>query len=201
MDKKTKKNFKKNIANFFDAAGYFSCTFQWLWVFLLYFTLIESFARFFIQDNPTKTVEPATANGVVNNGSLSVIIVVVITIIMGIITVYILLKMPSIIAKTGKTIVHQTADNIAPVVLQAQNKQDTKKNRTRLSARLVVVIKLLLVILPIVLAVFSIYLDQQIVDFYIVIIVSFWLASFSIMFFAVQYLTAKLFKLRENEIW
>ncbi len=202
MHDSSKTNIKLRIVNFFGSVGYFACVFQWLWAILLYFSLIEGFAESITPKHQAPKVQPVTQP--ISTGSpdaIQVLIILVITIIMAIITVYIIIKMPSIISRTSKKIVHNTADNIAPVVMQIQKKPIEKRSRLKMSSNIVIFIKVMLVFIPILLAIFSKLLDTQIMEFYIVMIITFWLASFAILFFMIQYLMAWAFKLKHHKLW
>ena len=116
-------------------------------------------------------------------------------------TVYIVYKTPITIAKTGEKIVHSTAENIAPIVLHARHKKDTKSNHKIISIRLVIFIKIILIIIPVILSFTSQYIDSKQIDIYIAVYVSLWLACFSILSFAAQYIFAKLLSVKKQDLY
>lgn len=200
MDVRTKTNLKKNIANFFGAVGYFSCSLQWLWTIVLYFSLIEAFALFISPNSNNHIIKYPI---IVDSGSntLQIIIVAAITIIMGVITVYILIKMPSVIAKTGKKIVHRTAENATPIVLRIQHKKDTKKGHRKLTLRLILIMKTLLILAPVMLSLASQFIEKQMITFSIAMYVSLGLACFSVIFFVFQYFVAAALSVKSSDLW
>lgn len=196
----TKINLKKNVANLLGAFGYLFCSLLWLWAILLYFSLIKAFALFI---SPSVENNVAKSSAVVDSGpnTLPIIVVAVITIIMAVLTIYIFIKIPSIIAKTSKKIVHKTAENITPTVLRIQNRKDTKKNHIKLTSHLILIIKIVLIITPIILSFLSRFMEKQIFDFYIVMYVSVWLAGISMIFFVIQYFLARLLLVKRQDLW
>ena len=196
---RTKTNFKKNVANFFGAFGYFFCSLQWFWVILLYSSFITGLALYMSQGAGNNVVEsPAVVE---QSSVLSMIILVVITIIMVALTMYILIKIPSTIVRTSKNIVHKTAEDATPLILRIQHKKDNKSNHLKLTPRLVLFMKIILLIAPVVLAFTSQFIDKQVIDFYIAMYASLWLACVSVIFFVFQYILASLFAIKRQDLW
>ena len=123
MDIKTKLKFKKKLANFFGGVGYFFCLLQWFWVVILYFSIIEKVALFFSTNNEKTVTKTIPAVEIGPNLSFT-IIAVTITVFMILLTLYVIYKIPSTIVKTGKKIVHGTAETVTPMVLRYQHKKD-----------------------------------------------------------------------------
>jgi len=195
-----KYNRKKNVSNFFGALGYFACLIQWFWVVILYSSLLKSAVLLVSPDADNVVTKPDV---VINSGvSLpSIIFAGVVTIFVIILTVYVLIKMPSAILKTSKKIVNEAAESVVPVVLKVQHKKDTKKNHIKLTTRIIVIIKAVLLVLPIILTLVSQLLKVQIFGFYIAILISIWLAAFTIVFFILQYVIAKAFAVKSKDLW
>ncbi len=116
-------------------------------------------------------------------------------------TVYVIVKIPSTIVKTGKKVVNETADNLTPLILKVQHKKDTKKRHQKLTARLILIIKILIIVIPVVLSLLSQFQDKPMVDFNVVVFISIWLAGFSIIAFFIQYLLAKIFAIKRQDLW
>jgi len=198
----SKTNIRLKIVNFFGSVGYLACVFQWLWAILLYFSLIEGYAKSITPASEVHNTSPVSSPiNISSPDILQVLVVLAITVVMVAITIYIIIKMPSIVSNTSRKIVHQAADNIAPVVMQAQKKPFSKRNQQKLSSKIIIFLKVLLVFAPVIASIFSKLLDKQIMEFYLVMIVTFWLASFSIVFFSAQYLFSWLFKVRNQDVW
>ena len=200
MDLQTKSNIKKNVANFFGGFGYFFCLLQWFWVVILYFSVIENVAQFFIKNNEN-TVTKATPTVEIGSNFPFTIIAVVITVSMVLLSVYIIYKIPSTIVKTGKKFVHGTAENVTPMVLRIQNKKDSKRNHIKLSVRMVIVIKIILIIAPFILSIMSQFIEKQSFIFVISMYISVWLAAFSAISFITQYAISSLLSVKRQDLW
>lgn len=168
---------------------------------MLYFSLFESLSLFFNANVDNPIIKSPTA--IVNTSSniLLTIIAVAIVVIMAALTIYIFIKLPSMLIKTSKRAVNETAKNITPIILRIQHKKDTPKNHKKLSSRLVIVIKLILIIAPVIFSFTSQLLDKQIIDFYIAMYVILWLAGVSLTLFVFQYVIAKLLLIKRQDLW
>ena len=129
------------------------------------------------------------------------IILVVVVVVMVAITIYALISIPRSIVRTSNKLVHRTAETIAPLVIKAQHKQDTKRIRITITSRLALGIKAFLIVIPIALTAASRLLEKQPIDYQIAMIVGCGLACFSIMFFAAQYLLAKILHVKISDLW
>ena len=200
MDIKTNTNFKIQFTNFFGGFGYFFCSLQWFWAVILYFSFLKEVGLTISTSSDSQIVKPAV---VVDSGPnvLAIIIMVVITIIMTALTIYIIIKIPSIIVKTSKKFVHQTAENVTPLVLQIQHKKDTNRIHIKLSAQLIIVMKVLLIIIPLIMSYLSQFIDNTFFDFNISMYVSLWLACFCLVFFVFQYALAGLLAIKRQDLW
>lgn len=201
MNAEAKPNFKKHIANFFGAIGYLVCSLQWLWMIMLYFSLIKALMLLISPSADSPVVKPSPATVDLSSNTPLMIVAAIIVIIMVVLTIYIIVKMPSIIAKTGKKIVHTTANSATPIVLHIQHKKDTTRNHKKLTLRLILAIKIILITVPIILAFTSQFIEKQMIDFSIAIYVSLFLACSSIISFAIQYFLARLLSVSRQDLW
>lgn len=200
MNIKIKYNFKRNVVNFFGAFGYIFCSLQWLWASALNFSLIMAFVSF-ISPNPSNHVVKSTESLSLVSNPLVIIISIAITIIMALITMYIIFKIPSTIVKTTKKALHNTAENVTPLVLRIQHKKDTKKNHISLTPRIILILKIILITAPLILSFTSKFAGKQMFDFYITMFISLWLACASIVFFAFQYILAVILSTKRHDLW
>jgi len=200
MAEEVKNNIKKGVVNLFGAIGYLVCSMQWLWAVALNFSLVKSLTLFVSPDANNIVVKPPVANADLGSNPLFMIVGIIFVIIMAAFTIFILVKMPSTIVKAGKKVVHGAAENVTPLVLRAQHKKDTKINHKKLSSSLVIILKIALVIIPLMLSYTSKFAESQIFDFDIAMIVAFWLVGFSGISFIAQYLLAKLFEVKKQDI-
>ncbi len=200
MDKRKKINLKKIAVNLFGAIGYFFCSLQWFWATALYLSVIQNFVVF-ISPEPSKKVNISSPAVYLNPNPLTTALSVIILIIVVMFTLYITLKLPSTLAKTSKNIVHETAEKIAPITLKLQHKKDTKKMRLQLTPRIILIMKILLILVPILLAFMSQFIQKQSIDFFIAMYVSLGLACLSLIFFAIQYSLARFLPVKYQELW
>lgn len=200
MEQINRRRAKKGVANFFGALGYFFSFLQWFWVVMLYFSVLQA-ATLFVSPNADKPVEPPALPNIAIPTSVEWIILGITVVVMVGVTIYALIKIPMSIVKTSNKVVHKTAQSMAPVVIKAQHKKETKKLRDMLSTRLVIILKLFVVLVPIGLAAASAWLDKHSVDYSIALIVSFGLASLSTIFFALQYAMAGALRVKLRDLW
>ena len=191
MSKKAGWNYKQAITRFFGTLGYFSCSMEWLWAVVLYFNYLQTI---FLATSPDEKLIPIIhiAPKPAQTGSLTIVPIVIIVIIMIIVAIYSFIKMPAAMAKTSHKVTQVTAENLAPVIIKAQHKKLTKKARFKMTARLISIIKTLLVLIPIILTIVSRYTAKPPIDSGIAFIIILTLASFSTLFFVIQYVLAKL---------
>jgi len=199
VDIKTKSKFKKNLANFFGGVGYFFCLLQWFWVVILYFSIIEKVALFFSTNNENTVTKTIPTVEIGPNLSFT-IIAVTITVFMILLTLYVIYKIPSTIIKTGKKIVHGTAETVTPMVLRYQHKKDSKRNHIKLSVRMIIVIKIILIILPFILSLMSQFIEKQSFSFAISMYISVWLAIFCAVSFIIQYVLSSLLSVNKQDL-
>ena len=193
--KQPKRNTKRSVTNAFGALGYFFGFLQVFWAVMLYFSVIQS-TTLFIAPDADQPVEHASSFALRTPGPVELIIMGIVVIIMIGVTIYALVKIPMSIAKAGNKLIHKTTDTVVPIVVRTQHQQDTKKTRARITWKIVLAIKLLLVIVPLAFTAASGLLEKQSIDYAIAMTLGVWLASFSITFFAVQYLLAWLLRIK-----
>ena len=199
MDTSKKPKFKLKFTNFFGGLGYLGCAAQWLWVVLLYFSYIQRFISLVTPVANVKIVEvvPVIAQPV---NPLMFVVGSIILITMIAITIFVIVKMPSTIAKTGQKIVHKSTESVIPIILNIQNKKETKRNKLKLSFGLILIFKTLLIIIPVIFTYTSQFIKDSTFDFYIAMYVSIFLLTISILLFGIQYLLAKLFLISRQDI-
>lgn len=198
MKQAEQSNIKRSIVNSIGSIGYIFCSLQWFWAVMLYFSLIQSIP---LTPTGTERVEPFHGPTVTLPGSIETIVIAIVVSVMIIVTIYILIKIPVSIAKTGNAIVHKAAETMVPVVARAQHKKPTKKFRIRMTPKLILVIKALLVTIPMILAVVSGLLEKQSIDYSIAIIIGGGLACLSVVGFLLQYSLAYVLRIKPLDLW
>lgn len=199
MKQKTKSSIKKAITNLFGSFGYLFCFLQWLWAVLLYFSVVQSASKFVVPTAPKHIEQPAAASFALP-GWLTIVIVAIIVIVMVAVTVYAFVKLPMNIVKKSNEAVHKTAETMTPLVLKAQHKKDTQKAHFKMTARLIFVIKSLLIFIPLAASAASGLLQKQAVDYSIALAVGCGLAGISALLFAAQYILGRLLHVKLQDI-
>lgn len=200
MKQKPERNFKKSFTNAFGSLGYFFGFLEWFWAVMLYFSVLKAFTLF-VSPSADRPIEQPINVSFTPPSPIEGVIIAVITVVMVLVSTYVLIKMPSNMVKTSNKVVRKTTDSVAPLIMRAQHAPDTKKARAKITAKLMVGIKLLLIVIPVGLTAGSGLLEKQSVDYSIAMVVGCTLAIFSLFFFAVQYLLAAIFRLKMSQIW
>ena len=200
MKQKTERGIQRKISNFFGSFGYLFCFLQWFWVIMLYFSVIQSITLLTVPDSH-QPVEHAPNLTIAAPSLSQVIVLAAVTTLMIAITVYIFIKIPMGIVKTSNKIVHKSADSMAPFVIKAQHKKDTKKFHMKVTARLMLIMKLLLVLIPIGLTIGSRLLEKQSVDYSIAMVIGCGLACLALVCFILQYLLAQVLHVKIQDLW
>jgi hypothetical protein len=196
----TKTKLKKNVVNLFGTLAYLFCTLQWLWAIMLNLSLIEGFVSF-VSPRVENHVVPPTTYAATDSSMSLITVVIVIAALVVLLTGYVLVKMPSAIVKTEKKVVHETAENVAPVILRIQHKEDTAKSQRKITLRIIIAFKMLLIIAPVILFFTPQSAENRMIDSSIAMYVSLWLACLSVVLFAFQYSLASFLSVSKRDIW
>jgi hypothetical protein len=125
-----------------------SLTLQWLWVFVVGLPpLVKSGALDFVSA-PQKPVVPVTHTPSIPQSPVTLILVAVLTIAILVLAVYILIRIPKTIAKTGEQLIQQTSQVVLPVL--THHKALPAKKRRVLSRRLRLAVQIVLSLIPII---------------------------------------------------
>lgn len=193
MEKEIKISWKNRVANFFGVIGYIACFLQWSWAVIQYISTIMSFSISAVDvEKNNQMTKPIIDLGTLPSSALTITSVIVIIFIITI-TIYAFSKTPSAIVSTGTKVVHKAAEATAPLIIKSSHKKDTKKFRLIITAKLVVVFKAALIIIPLIATVLSKFLDDQSFDYQIATLVALALTAISLLLFTLQYISAKVF--------
>lgn len=195
-----KKTHTARLANTFGGFGYLSLCFQWLWVGAALLPSLlenESIRTFLIPDpgQPAITSQPLESTF----SPILLLLSVIITVVVVLVSAIILIRLPVAIAKTGKKTVQSTAEAIIPVVTH-HHKLPAKKRRV-LTAKIVKYIKFTLCILPILLLLIFISLATGQISNELLIFIEAILTIGSLLWFSLQYLTARLQKVATENLF
>lgn len=195
-----KSRFKRTIANTFGAFGYLFCSLQWFWAAMLYLTVIQSAILWLSPPaNEQAPQLPRLAFAIPNQVEL--VIMAIVVVVMVALTIYGLARLPFSLAKAGRKTVHKTTEKVVPIVIRAQHKKDTKKQRKLLTVRIRLIMKLVLILVPIVLTASSGLLHELPIDYLIAVTIGGGIAVMSVLFFVIQYLLAIWLRVTMSDLW
>lgn len=199
MDRLEKINFSEKFANFFGALGYLSCSLQWLWIIVLYFSWVKALVVIVSPANNQIVKTPAP---VVFEPNIALTMLAgVIFVAMIALTIYFIYKIPATIINTGKKSLQRAASGVAPIVLQAQHKKETKKNLIKLTPKITIILKLMIIITPLILTFASYLVEKQMIEYSVALFAGIWLACSSILFFGIQYFIAGFLSVKPKNLW
>lgn len=134
------------IANVFGTLGYMSAVFQWAWALLLLcYPLLTDRPEFLLPD----TLPPAQSpilEGTPALTPLVTIVAVVATLLVLVMTVVVLARLPRAVGKKAAILTKTAASAAIPIV--THHKKISKKQRKKLSYRLGLAVKVLMITLP-----------------------------------------------------
>ena len=136
---------RRTSASLLAGIAYIACVFQWLWVMMIALPPLVKSGAFDSLMSKGDSAPVIKAAPIVVTPLVGFIIGAV-TVAMIVITVYVLLRLPKTITKTGETIVQHTAHAVMPIV--THHKPLLAKKRRLLSMRLKLIIQLTLTIVP-----------------------------------------------------
>lgn len=207
MSARVKYGLRKWIVNAFGTLGYVAVVFGWLWTIILYLNFLKDFLVSVAPEVKQKIDEapivvPTDAQLVVGEGSLiGIIFAVVVTIAVVILTLYVLIKAPSVAIRTSQKIVHDTAEYVAPVVLKTQHITPTEPAVKKVTRSIMVIVKLAAVCIPAVLSCVASFVERPVIDSAVGAYGGLLLGAVACIFFGLQYLMAKVLSVHRSDIW
>lgn len=182
------------FVNVLGTLGYISVIFQWLWsVVTVAYPFLSSDMSYIFPVAQTPAAPAPTAPP----SPFAIGLVIVLTVIIFIFTLYVLWKLPGAIGKRGGQTTKRAAEALMPVI--TRRKPVAKKERRRISRRLVLIIKGLIVLIPLAALVFANPVGELSRE--IIWIVGLFCAGCSSLYFSIQQLAVKLWKLPPEQIW
>jgi hypothetical protein len=136
---------KSALLNTLGALAYLFCLLQWVWTAVLFLPGImrSDFMKQFLQKPVTP---PPVTSQAVDAPVAGIIFMAIFVVLMIVATLYIIIKIPSVVGKTGSKITHKTTDLTLPIV--THHKELPAKKRLQLTARLLFIVKILLCVIP-----------------------------------------------------
>ncbi len=184
------------IANAFGTLGYMSAVFQWAWALLLLcYPLLTDRPELFLPSTPSPSVPPIEVTP--GLAPVVTIIAVAATILILVLTVIVIARLPRAVGKKAAVLTKKTASTAIPII--THHKKISQKQRKKLSYKLSLGIKALIVTLPLGLLLF--------VDFGGTIpplatwTVGLFCAACSLVYFGVQQLIALVGSIDRDQLW
>lgn len=192
-----RKPLKRLVAiNVLGSLGYLSLLLEWAWVALVFvYPLVETGKlSWFLPDSPI-ALPPPPAPTVVTPFTM-ILIVVTVTLCL-VATIYALFKLPFSVGRTGARVTHVSAELVIPRL--TGHKKLSRTRLRRLSFRLIVAIKAILIAVPFVLTLFlpSVSNLPRDVIWIILTVLGFW----PLLYFGLQTFFTKLLKLDPILVW
>lgn len=188
---------KPLLLNTLGALAYLFCLLQWLWTVALFLPLIlkSDFMQQFTQP-PAAPVPVASQPAEIS--TLGIVFVAAVAVVMIVLTIYIIIKIPSVVGKTGSKITHKATAMALPVV--TNHKKLPQKKRLQITARLLFIIKIILCVIPLGILFFVDDKDAGITRD-IAIVIGGVTALFSLTLFGLQAAGAKLLRVDYKQVW
>lgn len=181
---------KTLLVNTFGMFGYVSCLMAWAWIGIVYLPLLlanDEVKKLLI---PTPSETPVVMAPSVPMSPLTLIFAGFVTALVIVLTIIAFLRAPVAIAKTGKTVTTKAADSVVPLITHGKVLPTAEKRQ--LTWRLIKLVKLTVVILPVIAACVSLFIEAPL-PVEVILLVSSILSLIAIFWFGLQYLSARAF--------
>lgn len=185
------------VVNFFGTLFYLSCLLQWMWATLPYMPGIVRLAE--MLQGPKDAPAPIQEVAASEPPSLLLLIIAVVatTIIIGL-TLYVLIKFPVTVAKSAQKMTQNASARIVPIV--THHARLPEKKRRRLTARIVVYLKLIICVLPVILCACTYFFETEL-GYGITMAIAAVLGLGSFLLLTAQLLIARWLKVKSSAIW
>lgn len=184
-------------ANIFGTLGYASAIFQWVWsLLLLSYPLITENPSFFLPaNNQSHAPQPVELDPALT--PLITVVAVIATVFILALTIVAIIRLPKSIGSHASTLSKSTAKAVIPAI--TRKRKISKKERQRLSYKIILVLKLCIIVVPLLLLVFIKKVTELPVE--AVWIIGVFSAACSIVYFTLQYAIARIGKLSGSKLW
>jgi len=190
----THSTTRTSCLNILGTLGYISIIFQWLWTIIIVgHPLLSSDLSYLI---PTHDSPPVPI-GYIAPSPVAIALVIVLTVLVFIITIYILWKLPRAIGRQGGQATKKVAHVLLPVI--THHHTPTQKERLRLSRRLVISIKASLIVLPCAALIWAQPIGELTTP--LIWIVGLFCAGCSVIYFGIQQLLTYIWRIPTEKIW
>ena len=186
------------LVNVFGSLGYTALAVQWLWSMLIIsipYVDNDSFRGYMMPAESSSTPTPLVTD--IPEPVATVLMLVVVLFAISI-SIYAIIAVPRSAGKAGGKATKVAVQAAVPKI--SKHKKLTKKERIGLSERLTWGVKALLVVLPLLLSLLPIH-DAVPLDRDVVIAASILLAIISLLWFTLQFIVVKIYKIDPANVW
>ena len=186
-----------SIANFFGAFGYIAIILLWLWVGgLLLYPSIQNGSFDWLGPQPSSTT-PAPVLPHSPSTGVSMVVGVIVLILCLVVMAYSVYAIPKSIGKAGAKATRGAAESLVPVA--THHKPISKKAKRTLTARMVLGIKIMAILLPLIAV--AITPSFAVLDKQIIVVTTLVIAVYGLLNYLVQYALAMASKLDPSALW
>lgn len=179
--------------------GYFSSVLQWLWIGILFIPelLRNDSIRTLLMPPPADNQATRILPPIDDTSIIMTIIAISLTIIILGITAFVLIRLPIAFVNVSKIAIDKSTEVALPLV--THHKKLPQKQKRLISQRLRIYIKLIIVLLPVLLLSLTLIIPVEI-DVAIVLFVGAVLAVGSLLWFALEHITAHVLKIPFDKV-
>lgn len=191
---KPKPRSKHIAVTIFGTLFYIVSAFGWLWAILPYIPDIAKLSR-------SLQPEAQPVEHVVTAGPPSLLLIIIaisVTIAILAMTVYVLIKLPSTIRRSGEKLTHSTSSHIVPIL--THHTALSPKKRRQLTAKVTFYVKLLLCTLPVAVSACSILVPTGL-SYELTMLVATFFAVIALVLLGTQLLLAKWLRVPLDIVW
>ncbi len=191
-----KQSGKLLTVNILGSLGYLSLLIEWAWVALVFVYPLAEKGKlsWFMPNTPAIPVPPPAPIAIT---PFTIVLMGLVVSLCIAATIYALIKLPGSIGRTGARVTHISAEAVIPRL--TGHKKLTRSRLRRLSFRLIVAVKVVLITLPLVLTLFlpEVSALPQNVIWVILVFLAFW----PLLYFGLQAFLTNLLKLDPALVW
>ena len=185
------------LANIFGTFGYVSCLMLWMWTAVLYLPALlnnEQIRDMLLPSGETAVTVPPPPEAL---SPIMIAFALGITAIVIAVTVFVLLRAPVTIARTGNTVTKKAAGSLEPLIVRGRVLPPREKRK--LTVTLIKLVKLLLVLLPVAAGFLSVLLPPAL-PYEIVMLISCAVAITAVFWFSAQYIAADMLSVKPEKL-
>ncbi len=190
---------KRQLANTLGTFGYMSLSVQWVWLVITTGMPLLSSSAFKDLFLPGQTTEVLPAASLSVPEPIAVLFSVLAVIFAVGLTIYVIVSIPRVVGRTGKTVTTKSAQVILPHI--THHKKVSEKRQKRLMERITWSMKIGLALLPLLALVIPLSSDVLELSREVVSGVAIFCASATLLWFGAQFTVVRLAKIDSRDVW